>query len=137
MARFDSLGSFARVLVVFFTYSVAVQATEPVFGSLYVRAGAALLVTLVVVLAIDSIPALIRGERPTFDEGSYFYSARGILTIVVFVLLAAAFADGLRAATGLREWLVMVVAALGAAVLVFGSLVAYYRQRQSRAVQAG
>jgi hypothetical protein len=48
------------------------------------------------------------------------HSGRGILTIVVFVLFAAVFADGLRASSGLPERLVTVVAAAGVAVLVFG-----------------
>lgn len=137
MARFDSLGAFLRVVTVFFTYSVAVQATEPLFDSLYLRTGAALLATLVAVLAIDAVPALLRGKTPTFGEGSFFYSGRGILIIIVLLLLTGAFADGLRAGFELPEWLAVGVAVVGAGVLVFGSLVAYYWRRRSRALQVG
>jgi hypothetical protein len=39
MARFDSVGAFVRILTVFFTDSVLVQAVEPIVESLHLRAG--------------------------------------------------------------------------------------------------
>jgi hypothetical protein len=65
------------------------------------------------------------------------HSGRGILTIVVFVLFAAVFADGLRASSGLPERLVTDVTTAGVAVLVFGSLVTSHWRRQSPPVRAG
>ena len=137
MSRLDSAGAFLRVLLVFFVYSVAVQGFDSIVPSLYRRAALALVLTLLVILILDGAPAAIRGQRPTFDEGSFFYSARGLLAIVTFILLAAVLADWLRGSFGLQEWLLMAIAALVAAVVVFGGLVVYYWRTGAPAKQVG
>ncbi|WP_115863740.1 hypothetical protein [Halorussus litoreus] len=137
MARFDSVGALLRVAAVFVVYSVAVQASQAIIDSLYLGGVVALLVTLVAVLALDAVPALVRGQTPSFGEGSYFYAGRGLLTLVGFLLVTAVFVDWLRTSAAFPEWLAVLVGALGAAVLVFGGLVAYYWRRASGTASAG
>lgn len=136
MTLSESFGDFYRVLVIFFVYSAATVGLEPVVASLSLRMGVALAGTLLVVVLMDAVPMLVRGERPTFGAGSYFSSARGFLAIVTFFLVAAVLADGLRATLAVPEAFVTVLAALVAAVVVFGGLVAYYSQTAPRSERA-
>ncbi|WP_129116901.1 hypothetical protein [Halegenticoccus tardaugens] len=132
MGTLGSVEEFSRTLVVFFAYVVAAQALQPAISSLSLRAGIALLATLLLVALADAIPSLLRGETPRFDEGSYVHAARGFFALAAFVLLAAVVADWLRGSFAVQEWLVTVISALVAGVGVFGGLVAYYRRRTVR-----
>ena len=132
----NTVSSFLRILLVFFVYSVAVQVLDPVVPSLYARVAIALALTLLAVVLLDAIPAVRRGQTPTFEEGSVLYSARGFLLVVTFVLLAAVLASWLRTSVASPEWVLTTIAALLAAIVVFGSLVAYYWRTSPRSTRS-
>jgi hypothetical protein len=94
-------------------------------SSPYLRAGLALVAAVVVLAVVDAAPAAVRGERPSFGERSYLYSARGLFALIAFFVLTAGLADGLRGA-GLGDWAAVAIGAVVAAGVSFGSLVAYY-----------
>lgn len=90
----------------------------------------ALVVSLGVFAALDTVEALLGGDRPTFREGSRLYAVRGLLVLYLFFAVTAGAAELLRATTALTDTAVVLTGALVAVVVVFGPLVGYY-YRQS------
>ena len=123
-----SIVTAARAVVFLLLYGLAASTLGP-SSTPYLPAVAGLLVTLAAFAAADLLPALRRGESPSFGDGSALHAVRGPALLIAFVLLTAATADGLRAATGLSETVLTLLAFLVASALVFGPVVGYHWRR--------